>query len=301
MDFSICIPVYNYKLVDLAKELIKQSKLISEDFELLIFDDCSTINQLKEENQSLKIYPEVQLIESEINIGRAKARNYLIEKAESENLIFLDADTYPRNDQFVKDYLAALKNYPVVVGGIQYKEEKPTENFLLRWKYGHAVESKTAQIRKAAPYQSFMTTAFAIRKEIASQVQFEGAITKYGHEDTLFGIELKRNRVSIQHIDNPVYHVLLEKNTEFIEKTNHGIENLVFLQKADFVKMDLSNEVNLLRFHKRIKKFKLEFFFAYLYRKHKKWLLGNMNSQQPSLKIFSLYKLAYLSFLLSKE
>ena len=68
------------------------------------------------------------------------------------------------------------------------------------------------------------------------KVKFDERITKYGHEDTLFGFELKKNNTQITHIDNPVINGNLETNEEFIEKTEEGLLNL--LKIVEFLSFD---------------------------------------------------------------
>ena len=108
---SILIPCYNYNALPLVNVLHQQIKHISE-FEILVFDDDSdehfkvsyrNINELN--NCNYKELPK--------NIGRSKIRNELAEASRFENLLFLDVDTMPLNDDFIENYLNTLiPKYP---------------------------------------------------------------------------------------------------------------------------------------------------------------------------------------------
>ena len=47
---SILIPIHNYNVVTLVKELLLQAKSIDGTIEIICCDDCSTDTQLKTEN-----------------------------------------------------------------------------------------------------------------------------------------------------------------------------------------------------------------------------------------------------------
>ena len=53
---------------------------------------------------------------------------------------------------------------------------------------------------------------FMIEKLTFLQHQFDESITKYGHEDTLFGKALQADRIPIIHIDNPLLNKGLDTN-----------------------------------------------------------------------------------------
>ena len=44
-------------------------------------------------------------------------------------------------------------------------------------------------------------------KDIFQKIAFNEKLNGYGHEDTLFGVELKKEGVTMAHIDNPIIHL----------------------------------------------------------------------------------------------
>jgi glycosyltransferase involved in cell wall biosynthesis len=290
---SICIPTYNYDVTGLVMELNKQATMNKLDCEILIADDSSDNIELKEKNvEAAKKYKAV-FIALDKNVGRAAIRNLLASKAGGRFVLFLDCDTMPVDDDFLHKYYREM-NEDVVVGGIAYREKLSDRNEALRWTYGHKRESKTAGERSKKPYASFMTGNFMIKSSVFKQIQFDENITQYGHEDTLFGIQLKQHDIKIKHINNPVYHEGLENNGVFILKTEKGIDTLVKLFNSSEYKTDLQCHIKLLHTFIKLRKSGMAGIVASVFRKNEKWLTRQLNKKEPNLKIFDFYKLGYM-------
>ena len=89
------------------------------------------------------------------------------EKALYENLLFLDADTFPVHENFLSKYSSLIdKDEKIVYGGILYESSKPSKNELLRWIYGTKREALNVFDREKNPYLSFLTLNFLIKKSI---------------------------------------------------------------------------------------------------------------------------------------
>ncbi|WP_298239191.1 glycosyltransferase family 2 protein [uncultured Algibacter sp.] len=98
--FSVIIPLYNKEdyIEDTLKSVFNQS---FKDFEIILIDDGSTDNSLQVVEQfndnRLKVY-------TQNNQGASVARNFGIEKANSEYVALIDAD-----DLWYEDHLQELK------------------------------------------------------------------------------------------------------------------------------------------------------------------------------------------------
>ena len=92
---SIILPVYNdEKFIGEAIEFIlKQSYT---DFELIVYDDCSTDNSLKVINQYKD--SRIKVLVNRHNIGIAKIRNQGIGEAKGEYIFFTDSDCVADKD-----------------------------------------------------------------------------------------------------------------------------------------------------------------------------------------------------------
>jgi len=288
---SILIPIYNFDVRSFVKELHLQGEDANIVFEIILVDDASNTN-FREFNQELENLEFVKYIQLEDNIGRSKIRNLLAEKAKYEYLLFADCDSEITNSNFISKYIKNCKAEKIICGGRVYKEVFPKENILfLRWFYGTKRETLKAIDRNKFPSKSFMTNNYVISKSIHNLIKFDEEISQYGHEDTLFGIELKRKNIEIQHIDNPLIHIGLEYCHDFVLKTKKGIDNLVYITN-NYNYPELFEDIKLLKFYKKTAK--LSFLFKLFYMLCNKYIEKKLCGNRPSLKLFDLYKLSYL-------
>ena len=226
---SILIPIYNYNAVELVQQLYNQVVKAEIPFEILLLDDNSD-HTCKHENVVLRSLPNTTLFELPTKVGRAIARNYLAGQAKYDYLLFLDCDSEPIDDEFIARYIPYCKGKRIVVcGGTAYKQQKPQTDSYLRWIYGVCCETKSAKQRNKAPNSQFSTFNFLISRELFLTIRFNELLRNYGHEDTLFGLELQKQNYIVTHIDNPLYHTGIDTNTVYLEKTRQGVENLKIL------------------------------------------------------------------------
>lgn len=297
---SVCIPVYNYKIRNLINSLDELLKSISIRYEILVIDDCSDI-AFQEENKMIPDIPQLRYIELQRNIGRAAIRNLLCIEARFENLIFMDCDVELLDNEYINKYLPYLNHKVVVCGGIKYQKEKPSGELMLRWKYGLQREAKTAAVRNQFPYKSFMTGNFLISKSILSGIPFSETLRKYGHEDTLTGIQLYQNEIPVIHIDNPVLHNGLEENKVFLHKTRESIENLCEIEAFGIGSHHLKEQVTLLKTYYKFKRYGLTLLISILFKRIKPLLIRQLCSADPSLFLLDVYKLGTLCQIKSQK
>lgn len=87
--FSVIIPVYNREkdLYEVLKSIFIQ-ETIKYDFEVVIFDDCSTDKTV----EMAKEFP-CKIVCSDKQVGPAIGRNIAVENSKGEYIFFLDSDT----------------------------------------------------------------------------------------------------------------------------------------------------------------------------------------------------------------
>lgn len=287
---SILVPTYNFDVRNLVFSLDLQCKGTNLPYEIMVMDDASS-EEFKNLNRELKGIPSVWYEELDNNHGRSKIRNVMASKATYNYLLFLDCDA-EIPERFIRNYLdLKLQGEMVVCGGRIYQNQIPADKRLrLHWKYGVQKESMDATKRKKKGYRSFMTNNFLIAKSVFEKLKFEENITTYGHEDTLFGIQLERMKIPIKHIENPVTHAGLEYHEVFLKKTEAAIRNLIMIENTDGVK----HMVTLLKWYGLVKKFKLEIPIHRLFQLCITRMTKSLRSGNPSLTVFSMYKLGYL-------
>lgn len=293
---SILIPTYNYNVYPLVSEIHVQCLECGIEFEILAFDDNSKL--FLDENQQINSFENCRFEVLEKNIGRSANRNLLAKKAKFNSLLFLDADTIPIHNHFIKSYINQInEEEKVVYGGIKYQKDKPKKSQVLRWKYGNSREALSVEKRQENPYLSMLTLNFLIQKSIFEKVSFNETIPNLRHEDTLFSYNLKEQKIKIIHIENSVYHLGLDDFEVAIKKENESILGLKYLIDHKLLSTDY---VRLSKIAAKIKKLKLNFAFVLFYKITQSIFLKNIASNNPSLFIFDLYRLGNLCNLNSK-
>ncbi len=287
---SILIPIYNYDIRPLVQELYKGCRLSSLNFEIICLDDASNISY-QELNSELSKLDAVSYVLLPQNIGRSAIRNRLAEMAKYDFLLFMDCDTMPEKADFIEIYVRNLNIGTVLYGGRSYQPEKPIDpDLYFHWFYGSNREVSNVLKRSESPYRSFMTNNFVIPKDILLDIRFDESLKQYGHEDTVFGLELKKRNIPILHLDNPMRHIGLEKSSDFLRKSEQAIDNLLILMK----KHDLAADIKLLRYFLKTQKWGLHPLIRIWFRMNKKRLRKKLLGAHPDLRSFDLYKLGYM-------
>lgn len=279
----------------MADALLKQLHKAKIPFEIICMDDASTSEIQPKHN--LKKHPELKFLKQEINLGRSAIRNLLVENAQFEWVLFLDADTFPSSELYIKNYLENIKSSEpnlIVFGGIDYRLVDLTSDNYLRYKYGTEREKIPVDKRNKKPYLTMLLSNTLLHKSIFDKVKLNANIKKYGHEDAVFSYDLFTNGFEVKHINNPVYHTGIENNDIFLEKTKIAVENLLLLHKMGII----SPKVNkLLKVFLRTKATGLSFVLAHFYKFFGEKLEKLNNNQNPSLTIFDFCRLNYMCYL----
>ncbi|QYJ67491.1 glycosyltransferase family 2 protein [Flavobacterium litorale] len=289
---SILIPTYNYNVLPMVEQLYRQAESCNIAYEILVFDDASADEIQQAENQKINQLPHCNYTILPKNIGRSAIRNLLAQKANYDWLLFLDADTIPVSDTFIKNYLPHLNDdEKVVYGGIKYQEEKPDTDKLLRWVYGNEREALPAEERVENPHLSLLTLNFAIKKTIFSKVAFNETIPNLRHEDTLFSYDLKQEFITVEHIDNAVYHLGLDTSSIFIKKSEEAVIGLKYLLDNNLLGKDY---LRLTKMYYKLIKWHLKPIAAWFFGISRKTFIRNFTSTYPSMFLFDIYRLCYL-------
>ena len=215
---SILIPIYNFAVKELVSELSRQAQELNLDFEILCIDDNSK-SKYTELNKDIKKIYGVNYKLNKKNIGRSAIRNLLTKQSKYDYLLFLDCDVKIK-DNFIRKYIKFKDKSDVIVGGVSYNDYKKIDKKKkLRWRYGRLREERKAHFRNQKPYASFSACNLFINKKVSKIISFSESLTKYGHEDTLYGAELELNKFTVIHINNPIIHLGIDEALLFLEKT----------------------------------------------------------------------------------
>ncbi len=285
---SLLIPTYNYPISGLVKTLHEQANLTGVPFEILCLDDGS--NQFLEENKQVNHLNNCKHFISTVNIGRTQARYFLSEKARYDWLLFIDSDVAPKSDSFVQRYIdEGWSSIDLVAGGIAYCTDSYKVANSLRWKFGIEREERSAAKRSLTPYKTVASANIMVRKECFQRSNFLGSNKMYGL-DYYFSSRLKKEKARVKHIDNPIYHLGLEENDVFIDKTKKAIESLLFLLRNGHI---VENDISLVKAFERLKKYRLLWAIDVLHKLFGKLIIRNLRSKSPSMKLFDFFRLHY--------
>lgn len=223
---SILIPTHRDDPSDLLDALTLQVSEAGTPVEIIVWDDGSG-----EAFPALLPKVGVTWRSSPHRQGRAATRMLLARAARYPFLLFLDADVLPKDASFLKTYQDQVESQTVLVGGIDYLREPPPPNRRFRWTYGRNREERALTVRQSKPYDHFMTGNFCIPRELFLRIADTALHPDYGHEDTLVGFRLAEDGILIRHIDNPVWHLGLEENAVFWDKSREAVASLVRLRR----------------------------------------------------------------------
>ena len=290
---SILIPIHNVKIRLLVDELIEQCQKAKIGFEILCFDDFST-SKFREKNCVINGLFNVNYVEISENIGRAKTRNRMAKIARYDALLFLDADSRIPSKKFVKNYIRSANNDHAIVGGTMYKKNPPKDNQkLLHWAYGSKREAVSLQKKRKHPSRYFHSNNFLISRDHILSHPFP-EIDGYGYEDIAMGESLQRAGISIRHIDNPVVHLGLKNQSDFLTDQKSAMRNLAKLYREKSI-----SDTRLIKWYELLKKFGLLRWMKSFDVLNEEKLLTRLSNNQTNLKTLDLLKLYYFDKALS--
>ncbi|MBK9719217.1 MAG: glycosyltransferase [Saprospiraceae bacterium] len=84
---SILIPIYNYEVIALARDLLVSCHKANVSFEIIFADDGSNVQYLRL-NDALNRMEGIQYIVLPKNIGRSAIRNFLARTSKFDFLLF---------------------------------------------------------------------------------------------------------------------------------------------------------------------------------------------------------------------
>ncbi|MEL6827392.1 MAG: glycosyltransferase [Pseudomonadota bacterium] len=228
---SICVPVWRDSADALLSTLSRMKG--AEQCTLLLFDDGShdpyLLRQLT--RQILRYPGPARLIASPRNSGRSHARNRLFELAETEWILFLDADMQPDDETFLDRYLDAidaLAEPAIVAGGFSLKHARPTRKTRLHAAQSRASECVPASIRAQSPGRFVFTSNVLVHRQVLNTVSFDPGFQGWGWEDVDWGLRVAE-QFPVDHIDNTATHLGLDHDAKLIKKYAQSTDNFLRL------------------------------------------------------------------------
>ncbi len=284
---SVCIPVYNVDVTKLVSDLNRQIITSHISGEVIVLDDGSN-EEFRAINRAIKQHDYVRYYEQD-NMGRSVTRNRLAAHARYEKLIFIDSDCNISEDYLSTYNRVDINKSPLVIGGLYYGERPKQRSLRLRWNYGKKREEK---IEYGNDSISFLSSNFMIKNDLFQSIGFNESIKTYGHEDTLFGIQLRLRKVPFTQINNKVEHAGLEPASIFLEKTKESVRNLIHINSIlQSKQLDKTRIISL--YNQNMPGLAIKSIGS-LFTVFEKPFRLFLNYIYPSIYIFDIYKLLYL-------
>lgn len=291
---SILIPTFNDDCTTLVENLVHQaSSLNAIDWEIIVGDDVSTNQAVVDANRSINALPHCRYVFKEVNEGRAAIRNFLAQQAQGEWLLLLDADLTMIDDHFLEKYIEAMKQADVVCGDYKVMEG-PEGNLRYAYEKAAACQQRLSS-RNSNPYHDFKVSNCMIRTEVFAAHPLDTRFRAYGYEDVFLGKELEHHGIKVLHIDAPLGFSQFETNAQFMAKTEEGLRTLCQFRE------ELQGYSTLLYHVEKLRRLRLTSLVLFVFRQWRKRWRSNLQSAQPSLLRFKLYKLGYYLQLIADE
>ncbi len=161
---------------------------------------------------------------------------------------------------------------------------------MLRWTFGKSREEIPLPKRLANPFHYALISNILVQKEALLSHPFDSTILNYGYEDIVFILGLKREQIAIGHIENPAYHLNLEKSAIFLEKFHSSLQNLKLVLDKNLI---IAEDTALTKMYSKLKRLHLAKTFAFGFGIFKNLYTKNLLSKNPSLFLFDVYRLGY--------
>ena len=285
---SILIPCYNFNAYPLALKLEKQALLLDVNFEIICSDDGS-FSLKNEQNQKINLLTNSKFIELKKNIGRIQNRIYLAEKAQYDWLIFLDVDSEPKKNDYLKRYISNIGSSDFVFGGNEFKYNL-NGKFSLKNKFAKRREAKSSTDRKKKPYKYIISSNFMAKKSSFLYCYSKIKYKSYGN-DYIISSVLQNNNILIHHIDNFTMVSVNDDNEQFILKSKDALKNLY----KNYSEGNLSkSSISILNAFSILDKLKMCKVFLLVTNPIEKFIFKKINSKNPNLILFDIFRLRYL-------
>lgn len=285
---SILIPCYNFNAYPLALKLEKQALLLDVNFEIICSDDGS-FSLKNEKNQKINLLTNSKFIELKKNIGRIQNRIFLAEKAQYDWLIFLDVDSEPKKNDYLKKYISNIGSSDFVFGGNEFKYNL-NGKFSLKNKFAKRREAKSSTDRKKKPYKYIISANFMAKKSSFLYCYSKIKYKSYGN-DYIISSVLQNNNILIHHIDNFTMVSVNDDNEQFILKSKDALKNLY----KNYSEGNLSkSSISILNAFSILDKLKMCKVFLLVTNPIEKFIFKKINSKNPNLILFDIFRLRYL-------
>lgn len=219
-ELTVCVPCYR----DHASPLVTTLSRLPEASKtaLLLFDDGSNDEALTRKlARHIMNHPgPARLITAPSNAGRSHARNRLVDLAETDWVLLIDADMRPDSDVFLARYMRAIEKASgpsLIAGGFTLRQVAPTPKTRLHAAQSAQSECLSAEARAEQPGRYVFTSNILVHKDVLNTVTFDDGFVGWGWEDIDWGLRVA-DAFPVTHIENTATHLGLDETDTLLSK-----------------------------------------------------------------------------------
>jgi glycosyltransferase involved in cell wall biosynthesis len=202
---SVIIPVYNVQeyLAGLFVSLGNQT-MSSNDFEIVLVNDCSTDDSLKICEEYIKTHHNFFLYNQKINQGLSSTRNLGMSKARGKYLMFLDSD-----DQFSPETIESVYNFfekhydEVDMVTFLCQGYKNGKKVALQYRYKYLTKSGIYDL-SLTPFAMQTTVNVCVKNLFEKNILFD-TTPSFHHEDQKYCIDVVSEKGKMGYCDKGEY------------------------------------------------------------------------------------------------
>ncbi len=243
MTASIVIPAYNASAT-IGLVLAALTRQDFFDFEVILIDDASTDNTVELAAEfSTKLSLNIHRIEE--NLGRARARNFGVEKSSGEVVLLLDSDIETISN-YVSSHLALheRQSRAVGVGALRYPPHLAKKALA---RYYSSRGGERLKPGEALPGKAFLSCLASFPRSLFDELGgFHAGFRIYGGEDLELGLRFQKSGAALTYLPSAIgYHHHLRTLKEVVrtlaEYGKHGIPQVLDLHPDFAVQMKLDD------------------------------------------------------------
>jgi glycosyltransferase involved in cell wall biosynthesis len=222
---SVLIPFYKETPLKLLQALRTR---MPEYIEIIILDDGSNEAEITSDVADFIAQSPlaVVLITLTENEGRARGRNRLTSAARAPYYLFLDADMYPGDSQFLDTWLAHIDSaHPAVTfGGFGVTQPDKSSEHAVHHALATHSDCLKAVVRSETPEKYVFTSNLLVHRDVFETEGFDPQFTGWGWEDVEWAMRVSK-RFRITHIDNEALHLGLDTVESLLRKYEQSVPN----------------------------------------------------------------------------
>lgn len=225
-DLSVLTPIYNHDASPLLTGLARGRH--TGRVEVILLDDGSPDRRVMEAIKATAAALDlpISLVEGRANVGRAKARNRLVDLARGAHVLLLDADMIPDESDFLDRWLALVDHAApaIAFGGFSVRQAPQAPETALHHFVSVRSDCRNAADRNRDPAQFTTTSNLLIRRDVIAEIPFDESFAGWGWEDVEWALRAHA-AYPILHVDNTATHAGLDDENTLLRKARQGAAN----------------------------------------------------------------------------